>query len=925
MIWVLLFLGLTVYLAVKVFGSGSKKTSISSSTHSLPSVSREQIAQKLEEFAESPEYDKEKKTYLAIAHSLRTGQRPVPQHAAPKSAINTAASSVLAPTTAQDVSVLESLNQSSQPVSPREKINPFYLLENINVLLFIGAFLVVISVAILVGSNYEAVSDGLKMLLATLLVGGFYASGLWLYKNKPKLRPAGVTFASIGMILVPMLGVAYRNFMAPDERLSVVWFGASIGTVAAYALATRVLRRSVVQYALIVAFISMLESGLLSFDAPLYLLAWVSTLTAMLMLMIDRTRIDADVFDRPLLLSAHVLAPATILFSFMAADAQWWRVAVTVLLSAVFYGQASWLARQRAVSVQYFVTCIALLPLALWLILIDQGLDVAVTAFVLVMMAGGYAIATLLPHDYRFKQALLNVCYVLMSLSLMLAFLGQQANVLIAGLAFIAAAVVLLYTAWVKAGALSSRADVVAAASTLAAGVAVLLEYADATAAGIGLGVVGLSALYALMAILLNDMQAPALRMHSRYLRGTSIVVAFVGLLFALLSANMLLIALVLVVAVHVITSWQLRSLQSLWVALAAMLAVPLPLFIGVVPADDGVLVRLVTLYVVIAAVLFVVRMLLKSSQDVFVQRAYAVLGSGYALALAGAWLVSLGDSGWLQFGLAVGLSLVVWGVSYYEKRPQIVAVSIVMQYAAVFQAFRVLSLFEQADTVSLIFLLGIFHYALRFLMESDYQRLRIWRISAFVAFFLALFNENQALSIVAHMTCATAGFYEFHLLRNNVGRYVMAALQVVALNRLLYFVGVHDVHLHSLLWAAYFAAIGYTQHLADSKANRDLATIAALSAFSIPLAIQSFDSGAALRGLLLIGESTALVFLGIAIRYRLVRIWGVVALVLEVLYQTREVIFAIPKQVISLGIGLLILGIAIYFLVKRNDEGEGG
>ncbi|HEX3082712.1 MAG TPA: hypothetical protein VHQ86_05710, partial [Candidatus Saccharimonadia bacterium] len=73
--------------------------------------------------------------------------------------------------------------------------------------------------------------------------------------------------------------------------------------------------------------------------------------------------------------------------------------------------------------------------------------------------------------------------------------------------------------------------------------------------------------------------------------------------------------------------------------------------------------------------------------------------------------------------------------------------------------------------------------------------------------------------------------------------------------------------------------------------------------------------------GLMLIGEALALVFVGMSFKYRLVTLWGAATLVLEVLYQMRDFFYALPKYVISAGLGLALLGVAIVMLQRRKGN----
>jgi len=94
-----------------------------------------------------------------------------------------------------------------------------------------------------------------------------------------------------------------------------------------------------------------------------------------------------------------------------------------------------------------------------------------------------------------------------------------------------------------------------------------------------------------------------------------------------------------------------------------------------------------------------------------------------------------------------------------------------------------------------------------------------------------------------------------------------------------------------------------------------------ALGILTIPLAGQALGENGQGYGLLLILEGLALVFLGMAASYRLITLWGTTTLVLEVLYQLRDFFYALPKYVISAGLGLALLVVAIVMLQRRKSD----
>jgi hypothetical protein len=115
---------------------------------------------------------------------------------------------------------------------PREKVNPFELLRNINILLFTGAFLVILTVIIFVISSFAALSGWQKVIVVAIFGLIFYLSGLVLFIRYKKLKPAGVAFTIIGVITIPFALIAFRSYVATDISLSSLWLLLSLSMVA---------------------------------------------------------------------------------------------------------------------------------------------------------------------------------------------------------------------------------------------------------------------------------------------------------------------------------------------------------------------------------------------------------------------------------------------------------------------------------------------------------------------------------------------------------------------------------------------------------------------------------------------------------------------------------------------------------------------
>jgi hypothetical protein len=117
---------------------------------------------------------------------------------------------------------------------------------------------------------------------------------------------------------------------------------------------------------------------------------------------------------------------------------------------------------------------------------------------------------------------------------------------------------------------------------------------------------------------------------------------------------------------------------------------------------------------------------------------------------------------------------------------------------------------------------------------------------------------------------------------------------------------------------------LSYLRHKDGDKNGGDATAVLGLSFLTIPTLCQSFLTDNKLIYALVLGlESIALILVGIGINYKLILRWGIVFIIVDILYQTRDHILAIPKWMIIGIVGIIILAGATYLLSKRSKEEE--
>jgi hypothetical protein len=217
----------------------------------------------------------------------------------------------------------------------------------------------------------------------------------------------------------------------------------------------------------------------------------------------------------------------------------------------------------------------------------------------------------------------------------------------------------------------------------------------------------------------------------------------------------------------------------------------------------------------------------------------------------------------------------------------------------------------------------GALLYALSYLF-TDSERKQILSYAGIAGAYVGAASDLTTEHLAPIGSLAVGGvlsYVEAHRLGNKLAKYVSLAVLVAALEWLYLYLGLENIQYFTVTWAAYFAVLAYRYHADGDEQNRDVLTATSLAFLTLPLMMQSFGLDGQFYGLALTFESLVLVFLGIGLRYQLVRNWGAVVLVVEVLYQLRGFFITIPWYVVFGLLGLVLLGTALYLLARRTDQ----
>jgi len=142
--------------------------------------------------------------------------------------------------------------------------NNWYSENSINLLLYLGAFLIVASASIFVGFQWDTLSGVVKSIVLTLLTLSFFGSGLWFH-SIPKIKNAGMTFIGISALLIPICGTGWYNFVLKDMGVTggAVWLLTSLVSLILYSYLAQKFKNSFFTYSASLATISLALSNIL--------------------------------------------------------------------------------------------------------------------------------------------------------------------------------------------------------------------------------------------------------------------------------------------------------------------------------------------------------------------------------------------------------------------------------------------------------------------------------------------------------------------------------------------------------------------------------------------------------------------------------------------------------------------------------------
>ena len=282
-------------------------------------------------------------------------------------------------------------------------------------------------------------------------------------------------------------------------------------------------------------------------------------------------------------------------------------------------------------------------------------------------------------------------------------------------------------------------------------------------------------------------------------------------------------------------------------------------------------------------------------------------------------WLVlvsSILNAGlWLSFGLI--------NKKYWWS----IIPSVLFVYIGLLTIPRFVEGFESVTIITFSFTVwGSIVFAVGYLLKNLKNHSLVLRIMGLSGVVVAMLMGNYYINILATVLLAGLIFLESRSRKTPISKtyFVYMGLAVVnlAINRYFGKINIDELQVYTLSWSALLYYLSYNEWTNKREHKSDLFLMSGLSLTTIPLAFQVIlDPSVAWRSLMLVFESVGFLIVGIAIRKKMLWLWGSVSLVCQVIYQMRNYIFGLSKFIIGIILGVGLIVVAIYFLLKRDNS----
>ncbi len=698
-------------------------------------------------------------------------------------------------------------------------------LGSINLLLYLGAFLIISAATIFVAFQWETIAGIIKALLLTTMAFAFFIFGYWFYKS-PKIKQAGITFLAIGSILLPVCGTGWYSFYLKSLGVNygLVWLITSIISLSVYFFLAQLLKQKFYAYILALSVVSSFMSlvNIFSLDTTYYVLAGIFSSLCLLgaNIYLGKTwQKDQLTFSTPLEVTAHIVLPVVVVYGLSVASQQQMlyssSVTIGIFLSAIFYG------------LTYYA----------------MGYEWALPTSLLFILSGVYIFC-------QWLNLPLNMTVYIITL---------------------------------------------------------------------------LSATELYLAYMLNHIRRITANHLTVFISLTQFTIFFTAGIFNNFSINDILLLSLCGMILGIVSAYLYKNIKYLYISNLYLAVFFFELCQNLLHFAQTPLVSI--FYILIALVWYEMSVIYKHKTKLL-QSLLAFSAIFFMLSL----LTSSSFPGYEALFLFV-TAAVCYSASWYFGNPKVIYVSNFLLSVAVGE---LLSFLQTASWIYPLSYAGL--YILLYLLstlvitrnQAVYYRSALIGIVLTPLYFswsgnLNLLGYNSytsQLQLACLITAYIATFLYTIQAASQKSIRIGYAASVIGIST--YFWQINYLNLANIQWyilplGIYFFIIAYTRRLRGDESSRKFFDILGMVTLFFPTLGQSFtDINGIIYAALLLIEGLFIFFIGISLQYKALIYGSIAAIVIAVISQTYQYIFALPWWVIVGALGFLLLGIAIYLLNKR-------
>lgn len=846
-------------------------------------------------------------------------------------------------------------------------------------LLYFGAFLFVTSVGLF--TAFADVSGVIRTMLVALVAVVMYGSGFYLYNSTNRLRTAGEAFVGIGMILLPLIGVAAYGYIFNQQYGAVIWLMTSFVALAVYALTILRLQTTFVAYLMIGGLVSSMLSMVSVIDGPLYMFIWMLTLSGLVVQLLSLYSQSIPPLQTTSTQLSQLFVPAAVSLSFLAlAEHGAGQLGVTLLLGAAFYAVQMRLTPRQS---QNYLILSHLLSIS-GVTLVAYSLDSSVTHAVWCLLAGSavhvlyYLLRGRMLQELAYTALVANIVAIMLSLvdqpRLLLGGLSlliihgivyartyaDEVGVLAAALGWLLVSVVVGQQLLEPSLDLTQQVMASSAAVAVLVAISVYLSRVAVTPVMarslqqltiIGLAVVLLAALgTSAWTIFHLGLSWYGLALVARWLSRDHIwtQVAYSAVYLPLgylalahlsvsLPSNYATIVVAVSLVVSIIAALLVHRSWHRWMSTITWLALPYAWLYDQLPGVSDTLWFIIISYSVVALCLVLSRAIARGrilrSDNVTIQsltrtesQAYLV---GFVTAVSFVTLAALvGDSsavaqaGWLGLVLLLILGyglLVEQSDDYWSLAPLYLQLIL----------FRLLlpiagqPLIEAVDYQVLIPLVSSLVALLSLLVASssradDHPAVVGASLLLFVAPLSVFAFGYSTWPMPLSLMVAAGALLVLRRQLEQPARELLGAVAVIGSSWTLLYHGVDSWIIHTHIYAGLAALYAVLRYRRGEITDSNNYITVALVALTVPVVLEALASGGG-YSLLLIAEQAAVFTLGVMLGRTFISRWGLYVAVAAVVFQLRDLGWAMLAV-----ISLFIIGIAIYNSLQHDaDSGQ--